>query len=129
MGGVIEEVVRIKFQHPVRGEIIVKKLSAHIDGIAKIQAVIPEVQQADLFFKGEGGGGLTVVGGTGAVLQKPVSLLIGGVGGFRIREAAKADMLSAVGQGGAVIDLAVFFDGGENTCIMGLVLAGSLGSF
>lgn len=37
-------------------EIIVKKLLAHIDGVPKVDSVIPEVEQTDPLLKGKGRG-------------------------------------------------------------------------
>ena len=115
VGGIIKQIVRIKLQHFGGREIVVEQPSAHIDGIAEVDAVVPVVGEADPFFKGKEAIRGIIFRGQSVVLQNSSSFQIGGVSLFCRGKAAKADMLAATGEGGAKISLSAFFESGEDS--------------
>ncbi len=122
VGRIIKQVVGIEFQHMGGGQVIVENFFAHINRVAEIEPVVPEIDEADPFLKGERGILQIRSYAAAGSVQDPAALQIGGVGCGGGVEAAQADMLVPVGQRGTEIGLAVFFHGGEHTCVFSGIL-------
>ena len=54
-GGIVEQVVLVKDKIFIRRKVIIEKPGADIDGGGEVDAVVPEIDQADPFGKREGG--------------------------------------------------------------------------
>ncbi len=101
---------------------IAEEFLPHIDGSAEIDAVVPEIQQADPFDKGQRGVLMILQQGNLRIRQQPCPLQIGIVGGLRGRIASQTDVLAPIGQGRAEISASVFFSRGIDALQMGILL-------
>ena len=88
---------------------IIEKLLPHVDRCAKVNVIIPKIEQTDPLFKGKGGVLVIMKQPKLGFSQKPRALQISLMGGLRGGKAPQADVLALVGQGRAKIRTSVLF--------------------
>ncbi len=99
VGGIVEQVIGIKFQYMIRGQIVVKKAGPDVNGGPQIDAVVPEVQENHPFFKVQHGGGAVVLQGQfRSCSYQPGSGAIGQMGQQGVLITAQADMPVPIGE-------------------------------
>ena len=114
MGGIVEEIVRVEFQHMIGGVVVIKKVGAYIDRRGEIDTVVPEVKENHPFFKEKRA--VCAVVGKAALrgIQKPAGAEVGSMRRLRSGKAPETDMFSAIGDGRTVIAGTVLFFCREN---------------
>ena len=121
MGGIIEQIIHVKFQNLCGTHVVVKQFLTHIDGFAKVNAIVAEIYDADPFFEGEGRACVKLHQIYRGIIQKPTALKVGGMSQMGSIVTAQTDMFSTIGQGCTKIRRAVLSVGGTDAaegCIL-----------
>ena len=115
MGGVVKQIVQVKFQNHVHCEIIFKIPASDIDRIGNIDSIVPEVHQTYPLSKRKQHILPVSLKQDRSVIDDLQGFSVCLMGGLPGCEAAQADMFVLICDGSAEIDASVFFSCCKNS--------------